>query len=211
MKRTFDRGSALVGLVATSPVMGAVAIAVRVSLGSPVLFRQKRPGLHGTIFEIVKFRTMRDAVDADGRPLPDAMRLTKVGRFLRATSLDELPQLYNVLKGELSLVGPRPLLVEYLSRYDAEEARRHDVLPGITGLAAVSGRNELDWEERLRLDVQYVDEWSLLLDAKILGKTLLTVLRREGISSRGHVTSPEFRPDARQGDARPQGRRASAS
>lgn len=194
VKKTIDRSAAIVGIAVTAPVMCAVAIAVRASMGSPVLFRQKRPGLHGKIFEVLKFRTMKVAVDASGRSLPDDERLTSVGRFLRATSLDELPQLYNVIRGDISLVGPRPLLVEYLSRYTAEELRRHDVLPGITGLAAVRGRNGLDWDERLRLDVQYVDEWSLWLDAKILAKTAVTVLRREGISAEGHVTSPELRP-----------------
>jgi lipopolysaccharide/colanic/teichoic acid biosynthesis glycosyltransferase len=192
VKRGIDRSAAAVGLLVTAPVMAATAVAVRASMGSPVLFRQKRPGLRGEIFEVVKFRTMRDANGPDGRPLPDEKRLTRVGNFLRQTSLDELPQLWNVLRGDISLVGPRPLLVRYLARYSPEEMRRHDVLPGITGWAQVNGRNAVTWDERFRDDLWYVDHWSLALDAKILAMTALKVLRRDGISREGHVTMPEF-------------------
>ncbi|MEZ4393392.1 MAG: sugar transferase [Polyangiales bacterium] len=192
VKRGVDRAAGAAGLVALSPVLAATAVAVRVSMGAPVLFRQRRPGLHGEIFEVVKFRTMREALGADGKPLPDERRLTRVGSFLRKTSLDELPQLWNVLRGELSLVGPRPLLVRYLERYSPEQMRRHDVLPGITGWAQVNGRNDIPWDEKFRLDLWYVDHWSLGLDAKILAMTALKVLRRDGIAREGHVTMPEF-------------------
>ncbi len=192
VKRGIDRSAAAVGLLVTAPVMAATAVAVRASVGSPVLFRQKRPGLRGEIFEVVKFRTMRDANGPDGRPLPDEKRLTRVGTFLRQTSLDELPQLWNVLRGDISLVGPRPLLVRYLARYSPEEMRRHDVLPGITGWAQVNGRNAVTWDERFHDDLWYVDHWSLALDAKILAMTALKVLRRDGISREGHATMPEF-------------------
>ncbi len=197
VKKAVDRTAAAVGLVACAPVIGAAALAVRASMGSPVLFRQTRPGYKGRPFDLVKFRTMSSARAPDGALLPDAQRLTKVGQFLRSTSIDELPQLWCVLKGDLSLVGPRPLLMEYLERYTPEEMRRHDVMPGITGLAVVSGRNLLAWEEKFRLDVAYVDQWSLLLDAKILVKTAWKVLAREGVSSAGHVTAPELRPQAK--------------
>jgi lipopolysaccharide/colanic/teichoic acid biosynthesis glycosyltransferase len=161
-------------------------------MGSPVLFVQQRPGLRGRGFRLVKFRTMKSAVGHDGRELPDAERLTALGRFLRATSLDELPQLWNVLRGDLSLVGPRPLLVQYLERYTPEQARRHDVLPGITGWAQVNGRNAISWEEKFALDVWYVDHWSFVLDLRILLLTIVRVLQREGIAQGGHVTMPEF-------------------
>ncbi|MFY0580965.1 sugar transferase [Cystobacter fuscus] len=160
LKRCIDRLAAAVGLVCLSPVMATTALVIRATMGGPVLFRQVRPGRGGKTFQLVKFRTMLDALDADGQPLPDEQRLTRVGKFLRATSLDELPQLWNVLRGDMSLVGPRPLLVEYLPRYSAEQARRHDVLPGITGWAQVNGRNALGWKERFELDVWYVDHWS---------------------------------------------------
>jgi lipopolysaccharide/colanic/teichoic acid biosynthesis glycosyltransferase len=192
VKRVLDRSVAGLLLAATAPVMAATAAVVAVTMGRPVLFRQRRPGLHGRPFEIAKFRTMRDAHDAGGAALPDAARLTAVGKFLRSTSLDELPQLWNVLRGELSLVGPRPLLMQYLPRYDKEQARRHDVLPGITGWAQVHGRNEVDWDARFRLDVWYVDHWSLLLDLEILALTVVTLVRREGISRRDHATMYEF-------------------
>ncbi|WP_164019463.1 sugar transferase [Pyxidicoccus trucidator] len=191
-KQCIDRVAAAAGLVCLAPVMAVTALAVRLSMGRPVLFRQQRPGRGGRTFQLVKFRTMLEARDADGRPLPDARRITRTGRFLRSTSLDELPQLWNVLRGDMSLVGPRPLLVEYLPRYSAEQARRHDVLPGITGWAQVNGRNALEWEERFQLDVWYVDHWSLLLDAKILGLTFLRVAQRQGISPKGHATMPPF-------------------
>ncbi len=192
VKQAVDRSAAAVGLVVAAPVMAAVAVAVRVSMGSPVLFTQERPGLGGRVFRVVKFRTMRDARGPSGEPLPDEARLTPVGEFLRSTSLDELPQLFNVLRGELSLVGPRPLLVRYLPRYSPTQARRHEVLPGITGWAQVNGRNALAWDDKLALDVWYVDHWSLWLDAKILGLTVWKVLRRDGISNAGAATMPEF-------------------
>ncbi|MBA3819648.1 MAG: sugar transferase [Deltaproteobacteria bacterium] len=192
VKQAVDRGAAALGLIATAPVMAATAVAVRRSMGAPVLFRQVRPGLRGEPFELLKFRTMRDATDAAGRPLPDDQRMTVVGQLLRRTSLDELPQLVNVLRGELSLVGPRPLLVHYLERYSPEQARRHDVLPGITGWSQTHGRNASSWPTKLTQDVWYVDHWSLLLDLKILLLTVTSVLRREGISHEGHVTTPEF-------------------
>ncbi|AXG15425.1 sugar transferase [Intrasporangium calvum] len=178
-----------VGLVVTAPIQLVVAGVVRVALGSPVLFRQQRPGKDGVIFELVKFRTMLHP-DADHQT--DAERLTPVGRFLRSTSLDELPTLWNVLKGDMSLVGPRPLLVEYLDRYSPEQARRHEVRPGITGLAQVSGRNALDWQEKLALDVQYVDERSFGVDLRILWRTLAAVFTRHGISADGQATMSEY-------------------
>lgn len=180
------------GLVVTWPVIVALAVAVRRGMGSPVFFRQVRPGLHGRHFTVVKFRTMKDARDGAGRLLPDSERLTGLGRFLRATSLDELPQLWNVLRGDMSLVGPRPLLPEYLDRYTPEQARRHEVRPGITGWAQVNGRNASTWEQRLQQDVWYVDNQSFWLDLKILWLTVAKVLRREGVSKEGHATMPEF-------------------
>ena len=192
IKEALDRSAAACGLLIFSPVLALVAAAIRISLGSPVLFVQERPGRAGRVFRTVKFRTMRESRSLDGAPLPDAERLTALGRFLRASSLDELPQLWNVLRGELSLVGPRPLLVQYLDRYSPEQARRHEVLPGITGWAQVNGRNALGWEEKLALDVWYVDHWSLALDGRILLSTLGQVLRRQGISRDGHATMPEF-------------------
>lgn len=193
LKRVFDVVVSAIALVALAPVMGLIALAVWRTMGRPVLFRQVRPGLHGKPFVMYKFRTMRDLRDAEGKLLPDEMRLTPFGRWLRATSLDELPELLNVLRGEMSLVGPRPLLMEYLERYTPEQARRHEVKPGITGWAQIHGRNNLSWDERFKLDVWYVDNWSLWLDVKILWRTLWMVLRREGISAQGHATMPEFR------------------
>ena len=192
LKRVFDVVVSAVALTVLAPVMGLTALAVWRTMGRPVLFRQARPGLHGKPFVMYKFRTMRDLRDAEGNLLPDEARLTPFGRWLRATSLDELPELVNVLRGEMSLVGPRPLLMEYLERYTPEQARRHEVKPGITGWAQIHGRNNLSWEERLRLDVWYVDHWSLWLDLKILWRTLWMVLRREGISAQGHATMPRF-------------------
>ena len=187
-----DRMAAGFCLVTLSPVLLGVALAVRVRLGSPVLFRQTRPGLGGRPFEMVKFRTMTDAQDAEGQLLPDADRLTPFGRFLRSSSLDELPELWNVLKGDMSLVGPRPLLMRYLDRYTPEQARRHEVRPGITGLAQTSGRNALSWDDKFALDVWYVDHQSLGLDLKILARTVLKVIRRDGISAAGEATMSEF-------------------
>ncbi len=192
VKQCLDRLTAAAGLVCFAPVMAATALVIRTTMGSPVLFRQVRPGRDGKLFQLVKFRTMTQERDADGKLLPEARRLTRVGKFLRSASLDELPQLWNVLRGDMSLVGPRPLLVEYLPRYSPEQARRHDVLPGITGWAQVNGRNALGWEERFRLDVWYVDHWSLALDAKILLLTLLRVVQRKGIAPEGQATMYKF-------------------
>jgi lipopolysaccharide/colanic/teichoic acid biosynthesis glycosyltransferase len=195
-KRALDLLAALLALALLAAVIAAVAVAVRVLLGSPVLFRQPRPGLHGRPFTMLKFRTMRDAVGRDGQPLPDAERLTRFGRLLRATSLDELPELWNVLVGDMSLVGPRPLLMEYLPLYSAEQARRHDVRPGITGWAQVNGRNAISWEQKFALDVWYVDHWTLGLDLRILALTVAKVLHAEGISQDNHVTAEKFRGGA---------------
>lgn len=201
VKRVFDVVVAGTALVVLAPVLLIIAVMVRWKLGSPVLFTQTRPGLHGRPFTIYKFRTMLDAVDQQGRALSDEARLTRLGSVLRSSSLDELPELINVLKGDMSLVGPRPLIMAYLDRYTPEQARRMDVLPGITGLAQVSGRNAVSWEERFRLDVRYIDEWSLALDLRILAQTVRAVVVREGISAEGHATMPEFRgcePDDRE-------------
>ncbi len=192
VKRAFDLLVTLPVLILVAPVLGVIALLVRLKLGRPVLFSQARPGLNGEIFTLHKFRSMRDAFDADGHPLPDAARLTGFGRILRAASLDELPELWNVLRGEMSLVGPRPLLVQYLERFTPEQARRHAVLPGITGWAQINGRNALTWEEKFRLDVWYVDHWTPGLDLKILALTVWKVLRREGISAPGQATAGEF-------------------
>jgi sugar transferase EpsL len=191
-KRALDVVGALLALILLSPLLLACALLVRVRLGSPVLFRQQRPGLHGAPFKLLKFRTMTEAHGADGRLLPDGERLTPLGRWLRSTSLDELPELVNVLRGDMSLVGPRPLLTDYLPHYSAEQARRHEVRPGITGWAAVRDRNATSWERRLQLDVWYVDHWTLGLDLKILLRTVVKVLKREGISAEGHATMPRF-------------------
>jgi lipopolysaccharide/colanic/teichoic acid biosynthesis glycosyltransferase len=196
VKRLADIFISCSALVVLSPVLGACALAVRRSVGSPVLFRQERPGLHGRPFKMVKFRTMRDATDEQGNPLPDSERLTRVGQFLRSTSLDELPELWNVLRGDMSLVGPRPLLMEYLPLYSPEQARRHDVRPGVTGWAQINGRNALSWEEKFALDVWYVDNRSFLLDVKILLLTIKKVIVREGISQEGQATMEKFRGTA---------------
>ncbi len=181
-------------LVVLSPLLLGLAVAVRVNLGAPVLFRQRRPGRGGRIFTVVKFRSMRDAVGADGRPLPDGERLTPFGKRLRASSLDELPELWNVLRGEMSLVGPRPLLVEYLERYTPEEARRHNVRPGLTGWAQIHGRNATTWDDRLKLDAWYADHRTLRLDFHILWRTIALVCSREGITAPGEATMPPLRP-----------------
>ena len=193
MKRTFDFILAAAAMIVLSPVLIALAAAIRWKLGSPILFRQIRPGLDERPFNILKFRTMTDARGADGVLLPDAERLTPFGRFLRATSLDELPELFNVVKGDMSLVGPRPLLMQYLERYTPEQARRHEVRPGITGWAQVNGRNAITWEEKFKLDVWYVDNWSLWLDIKIIAMTIWKILKREGISQPGQATMEEFK------------------
>jgi len=192
LKRAIDRLAGAAGLIAASPVLAATALAIRATMGAPVLFTQPRTGHRGRTFEILKFRTMRDAVGPDGRPLPDGARLTPLGRFLRSTSLDELPQLVNVLRGELSLVGPRPLLPRYVPRYTPEQRRRLDVLPGMTGWAQINGRNAVDWPTKLRLDVWYVDHWSLWLDLEILGLTAIRVLQRTGVARSATETMPEF-------------------
>lgn len=192
VKRAADVVAAIIGLVMLSPVLLIIGLLVRRDLGSPVLFTQLRPGRHGKLFRMYKFRTMRDVVGIDGRQLPDSERLTKLGRLLRSTSLDELPELINVLLGHMSLVGPRPLLAQYLERYTPEQARRHEVKPGITGWAQVNGRNALTWEEKFQLDVWYVDNWSLWLDLRILLMTVVRVVKRDGISSDGYATMPEF-------------------
>jgi sugar transferase EpsL len=191
-KRLMDLMLTSILTVLLSPVLAFLALLVRLFTGSPIIFRQVRPGYQGKPFEILKFRTMTEARDDQGNLQPDEKRLTKLGVILRATSLDELPELFNVLRGEMSLVGPRPLLPQYLDRYSNEQARRHQVLPGITGWAQVNGRNVLTWEEKFRLDVWYVDNWSTCLDMKILFLTLSSVLNREGISQPGHATSEEF-------------------
>lgn len=192
IKRIFDLALTIPGLIIFSPLLLILALLVRIAHGKPVIFRQMRPGYGGRPFGILKFRTMTEGVDEQGNLLSDTQRLTRLGRFLRASSLDELPELINILRGEMSLVGPRPLLMQYLERYDAEQARRHDVLPGLTGWAQINGRNALTWEDKFRLDVWYVDHWSLGLDIKILFLTVWKVIRREGISQPGHATAEEF-------------------
>jgi sugar transferase EpsL len=190
VKRLIDVVVASLLLMLLSPVIAVVAIAVRIDVGRPVLFRQQRPGFDGAPFGFVKFRTMRDAQDAEGRPLPDADRLTRFGAALRATSLDELPSLVNVLRGEMSLVGPRPLLLHYLPLYTAREARRHEVRPGVTGWAQVNGRNDLPWDDKLELDVWYVEHRTLALDVRILLRTLVVPFARRGITRGDHTTTP---------------------
>lgn len=192
LKRLLDVGAASAGLLLLSPALVVVAYLVRTRLGSPVLFVQERPGLHGKPFRMYKFRTMTDARDANGHLLPDAERLTTFGKWLRASSLDELPELLNVLKGEMSLVGPRPLLMEYLPLYSPEQARRHEVRPGITGWAQINGRNAISWDEKFALDTWYVENASVGLDVKILLLTVWRVVRRDGISAAGEVTMPKF-------------------
>jgi len=192
LKRLFDLAAAATALLLLSPVFALVAWKVRKNLGAPVLFRQQRPGRDGKPFEMIKFRTMRDAVDAQGNVLPDAQRMTPFGSFLRASSLDELPELWNVLKGEMSLVGPRPLLLEYLPLYSPEQYRRHDVRPGVTGWAQINGRNALSWEEKFKLDVWYVDNRNFWLDLKILLLTVKKVVKKDGISGDGEVTMSKF-------------------
>lgn len=192
LKRALDVAVSLTVLAATAPVTAAAAAAIRLTLGSPVVFRQQRPGLHAKPFTLYKFRTMRSPSPGEQALSSDAQRLTRVGRLLRATSIDELPTLLNVLRGDMSLVGPRPLLMQYVERYSPEQARRHEVKPGITGWAQVNGRNTLSWEEKFRLDVWYVDHQSFCLDVRILLQTVTSVLRSDGISAAGHATMPEF-------------------
>lgn len=192
LKRLIDITASGAALVVLSPVLAVTAYKVKKNLGSPVLFKQTRPGLNGKPFEMIKFRTMKDATDKDGNPLPDSERLTPFGQKLRSTSLDELPELWNVLKGDMSLVGPRPLLMEYLPLYNEEQARRHNVRPGVTGYAQVNGRNAISWDEKFKLDTWYVDNQSLWLDMKILAKTVKQVLIKDGISAAGEATMSKF-------------------
>ena len=192
LKRAFDVCVAAIGLVFLAPALALLALLVARRLGRPVLFRQVRPGLHGAPFRLVKFRSMPDERDSSGELLPDERRLTSFGRWLRSTSLDELPELWNVLRGDMSLVGPRPLLMEYLDLYSPEQARRHDVRPGITGWSQVNGRNSSSWADKLAMDVWYVDNRSFWLDLRILCRTVLGVLRRQGVAAEGHATAPRF-------------------
>lgn len=192
VKRAMDVVLSAAALVVLSPLLAAVAMVVRLKLGSPVVFSQARPGRHAEVFKLYKFRTMTDARDAGGNVLPDAVRITPFGARLRSLSLDELPELWNVLRGDMSIVGPRPLHVRYLERYSPAQARRHEVRPGITGLAQVSGRNALSWADRFALDVQYVDSMSLRQDVSIIARTVKSVISKDGISADGHVTMPEF-------------------
>jgi len=196
MRRILDIIAAGCGLLLLSPVFIVVAFMIWRQIDSPIFFWQTRPGLNGKPFRMVKFRTMRDAVDAEGNPLPDSERLTELGRFLRGSSLDELPELWNVLKGEMSLIGPRPLLMEYLPLYSPRQARRHEVRPGVTGWAQVNGRNAISWEEKFALDIWYIDNQSLRLDLKIIWLTIRKVLEREGISAADEATMPKFRGSA---------------
>lgn len=192
-KRAFDFIVVIMALIFFLPQMVFIALLIRFTMGKPVLFRQYRPGLNGKGFTLYKFRTMEDKKDADQKILPDAARLTSVGKILRSLSLDELPELFNVLKGDMSIVGPRPLLLRYLERYDSEQMRRHEVKPGITGWAQIHGRNALDWEERFKLDVWYVDNWSLWLDIRIILITICKIIKREGINQPGQATMKEFK------------------
>lgn len=192
LKRLLDIGLSASALLVLSPVLLILAVAIRWRLGSPILFSQTRQGFRARPFTIYKFRSMTDARGADGRLLPDEERLTRFGRFLRSSSLDELPELVNVVKGDMSLVGPRPLIMAYVERYTPEQARRMDVPPGLTGLAQISGRNALSWEDRFALDVSYVDQWSLALDLAIMARTVIAVFKRHGINAEGHATMPEF-------------------
>lgn len=193
MKRIFDLILASVALILLSPIVFLLAYKIRKNLGSPVLFRQKRPGLNGKPFEMIKFRTMKDAMDEEGSSLPDEMRMTSFGNKLRQSSLDELPELWNVVKGDMSLVGPRPLLMQYLPLYNEEQARRHEVKPGVTGWAQINGRNAISWDDKFKLDVWYVDNRTFWLDIKIIFLTIKKVFVKEGISADGHVTIEPFK------------------
>lgn len=194
VKRFFDLILTIPALIILSPVLALLALLIRLKLGSPILFGQQRPGQHGKPFTLFKFRTMTDARDQKGNILPDAKRLTTFGQFLRRRSLDELPEFFNVLKGDMSLVGPRPLLMQYLGRYSPEQARRHEVKPGITGWAQVNGRNALTWEQKFEHDVWYVDNWSIWLDIRIILITVWRIIRKEGINQPGQTTMEEFKP-----------------
>ncbi|EOU1942541.1 sugar transferase [Clostridium perfringens] len=192
IKRTFDIIASLGGLILLSPIMIIVAIIIKINLGSPVFFKQKRIGKDNKVFEMIKFRTMKDAVDKEGNQLPDELRLTKFGQILRSLSIDELPELINILKGDMSLIGPRPLLIQYLPLYNERQIKRHEVLPGLTGWAQVNGRNNLKWSEKFELDVYYVENWSLKLDLKIFFLTFYKILKRDGINQDGQATSEYF-------------------
>lgn len=192
VKRIFDFTASLCGLILLSPILIVVALLIRLNLGSPIFFTQDRVGKNNKVFKMIKFRSMKDGVDKNGNLLPDEMRLTKFGKILRSTSLDELPELINVLKGDMSLIGPRPLLVDYLPLYNENQVRRHNVLPGLTGWAQINGRNSLSWNEKFNLDIWYVDNWSLTLDIKIFFLTIYKVFKREGISQDGNVTMERF-------------------
>lgn len=193
IKRAIDVALSFLAIIVLSPVMFIVAILVRIKLGTPVIFKQERPGLHGNIFTLYKFRTMTDAKDQNGRLFPDEDRMTDFGRRLRSASLDELPELFNILKGDMAFVGPRPLLVKYLSRYSQRQKRRHEVMPGLTGYAQINGRNSLSWEERFEMDIWYVDHINFILDVKILFKTVSIVLKKDGINSETSATMEEFK------------------
>lgn len=193
IKRAIDVALSFLAIIVLSPVMFIVAILVRIKLGTPVIFKQERPGLHGNIFTLYKFRTMTDAKDQNGRLFPDEDRMTDFGRRLRSASLDELPELFNILKGDMAFVGPRPLLVKYLSRYSQRQKRRHEVMPGLTGYAQINGRNSLSWEERFEMDIWYVDHINFILDVKILLKTVSIVLKKDGINSETSATMEEFK------------------
>ncbi len=193
IKRLLDLLLSLLAFIVLSPIMFIVAILVKIKLGSPVLFKQERPGLNGKIYTMYKFRTMKDAYDKDGNPLPDEVRMTSFGKTLRATSLDELPELINIIKGDMSIVGPRPLLVKYLPLYNEHQKHRHDVRPGFTGWAQVNGRNSISWEEKFDLDVYYVNHYNLLMDIKIILKTIIVVVKHDDVSSETSVTMEEFR------------------
>lgn len=195
LKRMMDICGSIIGIIILSPVYLIVAILVHRNLGSPIIFRQKRPGKNGKVFEMLKFRSMLDKTDKNGEVLPDKKRLTSFGMKLRSTSLDELPELFNVLKGDMSLVGPRPLLVQYLKLYSKEQNKRHNMKPGITGLAQINGRNSISWSEKLKYDVEYVDNFNILLDIKILFITIYKVIKREGISQEGNATMESFTGD----------------
>lgn len=192
IKRIFDFTTSLCGLILLLPILIVVALLIRLNLGSPIFFTQDRVGKQNKVFKMIKFRSMKDGVDKDGNLLPDEMRLTKFGKILRSTSLDELPELINVLKGDMSLIGPRPLLVDYLPLYNENQIRRHNVLPGLTGWAQINGRNSLRWNEKFNLDIWYVDNWSLTLDIKIFFLTIYKVFKRDGISQEGNVTMERF-------------------
>lgn len=192
VKRIFDFTASLCGLILLSPILIVVALLIRLNLGSPIFFTQDRVGKNNKVFKMIKFRSMKDGVDKNGNLLPDEMRLTKFGKILRSTSLDELPELINVLKGDMSLIGPRPLLVDYLPLYNENQIKRHNVLPGLTGWAQINGRNSLSWNEKFNLDIWYVDNWSLTLDIKIFFLTIYKVFKREGISQDGNVTMERF-------------------